>query len=562
MTAPLDPTKTAILARALHAAAEEMGANLIRSAFSTVLREARECSTALLDAAGNVVAQAEMIPMQTAAISMSFKAAMVQLDLSRIGPGDAILMNDPYSGGQHLNDIILFQPIFTGNELIGYAGNTAHHLDIGGGSAGVNTNATDLIQEGLVIPPILFDVARDWNGGMIERLIFANIRTAELGLGDLNAQFAANHIGIQRMRELAESEGIDALQHAMAEVQNYSERRMRAAIAEIPDGTYTGEAFIDRDVFVDRPIRIAVTVTVKGSEIVMDFSGTDPQVKGMFNCPLSSAHAAAVTAVRSILTDKDIPANDGCNRPLTLRFPKGSVLNPNRLAPVRARMSSAYRAFDAVHAALVQAMPERVPAQGFNTTTGFYVTQVRPSGEYRVFVDVLGGGFGACSNYDGADAVDGILSNCRNTPIEAIEQINDHLLVRRYAMIPDSGGAGQWRGGLGFVREIEVLETGVFLNLYADHYRLAPAGCAGGEPGSKGSLRIHRGNMQIELSPTASFDLEPGDVIELSTGGGGGWGDPRQRSRESVREDLENGRVTAEHALRAYGYEIRRDSAA
>ncbi|MFI5024953.1 MAG: hydantoinase B/oxoprolinase family protein, partial [Alphaproteobacteria bacterium] len=304
------------------------------------------------------------------------------------------------------------------------------------------------------------------------------------------------------------------------------------------------------------------TVTVKGSEIVMDFAGTDPQVKGMFNCPLSSAHAAAVTAVRSILTDKDIPANDGCNRPLTLRFPKGSVLNPNRLAPVRARMSSAYRAFDAVHAALAHAMPERVPAQGFNTTTGFYITQVRPSGEYRVFVDVLGGGFGACRNYDGADAVDGILSNCRNTPIEAIEQINDHLFVRRYAMIPDSGGAGQWRGGLGFVREIEVLETGVFLNLYADHYRLAPAGRAGGEPGSKGSLRIHRGNMRIELSPTASFDLEPGDIIELSTGGGGGWGDPQQRSRESVREDIENGRVTAEHALRAYGYEIRRHSAA
>ncbi|MGE0713904.1 MAG: hydantoinase B/oxoprolinase family protein [Alphaproteobacteria bacterium] len=557
-----DPTLTAIIARALHAAAEEMGANLIRSAFSTVVREARDCSTALLDAEGNVIAQAEMIPMQTAAISLSFKAAKAQLDLSRIREGEAVLMNDPYSGGQHLNDIILFHPIFEAGELLGFAGNTAHHLDIGGGSAGINTTATDLIQEGLVIPPILFDVARDWNGGTVERLLVANIRTAEIGLGDMNAQFAANHVGAERVRELARRYGVEHLRHAMAEVQDYSERRMRAAIRSIPDGVYQGEATIDRDVFVDKPVRITATVTVAGSDVTIDFTGTDGQVKGMFNCPLSSAHAAALTAVRSVIADKEIPNNDGCNRPLKLIFPHGSVLNPRKLAPVRARMASAYRAFDAVHAALATAMPERVPAQGFNTTTGFYIAQQRQDGRFRVYVDVLGGGYGAGHGYDGADALDNALSNCRNTPVESIEQTNGHLLVRSYALRPDSGGAGRWRGGLGFAREVEVLEEGVFLNLYADRYRFAPQGTSGGLPGATGHLRVHRDGQAIDLAPTAAFDLKPGDVIELAVGGGGGWGDPRLRARELVRADLENGRITPEHAERFYDYGAGRESAA
>jgi N-methylhydantoinase B len=562
MNVTADPTKVAILARALHAITEEMGANLIRSAFSTVVREARDCSTALLDAEGNVVAQAEMIPMQTAALSMSFKGANAQLDLSRIDERHAIIMNDPYSGGQHLNDIILFQPIFLKDELLGFAGNTAHHLDIGGGSAGINTGATDLIQEGLVIPPLLFDVERDWNRGILERMIFANIRTAEIGLGDLNAQFAANHTGAERLRELAAREGPAMLRHVMAEAQNYSERRMRAAISEIPDGVYRGEAFVDRDVFEDRPIRIAVAVTVAGSAVELDFAGTDGQVKSMFNCPLSSAHAAAFAAIRSVMSDKDIPANDGCNRPLTLRFPKGSVLNPHRMAPVRARMATAYRAFDAVHAALAQAMPDQVPAQGFNTTTGFYITQQRENGNFRVFVDVLGGGYGACREYDGADAVDNILSNCRNTPVEAIEQTNGHLLMRSYTMISDSGGAGEWRGGLGFMREVEVREDGVFLNLYSDHHVLAPQGLCGGHAGATGSLSVMRGAEKIRLTPTSSFDLKPGDLIKLCTGGGGGYGDPKLRCRDRVERDLEDGRISITHAEEAYGYRVDCETAA
>ena len=318
----LDATEIAVVARALRAAADEMNVSLIRSAFSTVVREAQDCSTALLDAGGRVIAQAETIPMQTAALSLSFAAARHQLDLEGVTENHAIIMNDPYSGGQHLNDIILFRPVIQEGALIGWAGSTAHHLDIGGGSAGVNTSATDLIQEGLIIPPILLDVERDWNGGPIVRLIFANIRTKEIGLGDIDAQFAANHTGALRLKELARRYGVDPLKHAMDEVLDYAERRMRAAIGELPDGTYEGQAQIDRDIFEDRPIRLACTATIKGSDLAIDFEGTDAQVRGMFNCPLASAHAAVFAAVRCVIADKELPANDGCNRPLDLRFPR------------------------------------------------------------------------------------------------------------------------------------------------------------------------------------------------------------------------------------------------
>ena len=554
MTKNFDQTTVTIIARGLHAAAEEMGVNLIRSAFSTVVREARDCSTALLDPAGDIVAQAEMIPMQTAALSMSFKAAKKRLGLENIRTTEAVIMNDPYHGGQHLNDIILFTPIFLDDQLLGWAGSTAHHLDIGGGTAGVNTQATELIQEGLVLPPILFDIERDWNGGPLETLLAANIRIPDIGIGDMNAQFAANYTGAERILDLARRYGVDGLWQAMAEVQDYSERRMRASIEAIPDGVYRGEAFIDEDVFDPEPVQVRVEVRVAGSDIHMDFTGTDGQLKSMFNCPLSSAHAAAFAAVRCVMTDKDIPANDGCNRPLHLHFPKGSLLNPNPPAPVRARMTSAYRAFDAIHGALSQAMPERVPAQGYNCTTAFYLSQQRSDGSFRVLADILGGGYGACRDYDGADGVDNILSNCSNTPIESIEQVNPHLRVKRYALLPDSCGAGEWRGGLGLCRDVEILEDGVFVNFYTDHFKFPPSGVHGGGPGAMGSMTIYRQGEAIRMSSTGSLDLKPGDVLSLCLGGGGGFGDPAKRPRDQIESDIEDGRISLGHAEAMYGY--------
>ncbi|MCB8883718.1 hydantoinase B/oxoprolinase family protein [Acidisoma cellulosilytica] len=551
----IDPTRLAILARGLKAAAEEMGLNLIRSAFSTVVREARDCSAAILDIKGQVIAQGDVIPMQTAAMSRSFAACMAQLDLSKVTPDSAILLNDPYSGGQHLNDIILFQPIFLDAKLLGWTGNTAHHLDIGGGTAGINPAAVELVQEGLIIPPILFEVSRDWHGGAVERLIFANIRTAEIGLGDINAQFAANHIGIERVQDMARREGPEMVAAAMAASLDYSERRTRAAIAALPDGCWTGKAWFDHDILGTEPVCVVATVTIQGDALTVDFTGTTPQVRGMFNAPIASATSATLTAVRSILADNDIPANDGCNRPITLVFPEGSVINPRKGAPVRARMVAALRTLDAVHAALAQAAPDAVPAQGFNTTTALYFSQPRGDGTSRMYCDVLSGGFGAGKNYDGAHALDHILSSCRITPVESLEQVETYLRIRRFAMLPDSGGAGAFQGGLGYVREYEVVESGVLLTTYSDHFELPPKGAGGGRDAALGRLSIQRGN-EILPQPAATIQtLQKGDVVSIFLGGGAGWGRPEDRDPGRVKSDIADGIITPDFASRFYDVE-------
>lgn len=554
LSVPADPTRIIIMARALQAAADEMGTNLIRSAFSAVVREARDCSTALLDADGRVVAQAEMIPVQTAALSEAFRCAAEQLDLSGVGPGHAIIVNDPYSGGQHLNDIILFTPIFYDDVLLGWSGSTAHHLDIGGGAAGVNAAATELIQEGLIIPPLLIDVERDWHGGMIERLIFANIRTPDVGLGDMNAQFAANRVGCQRVQDMARRYGSETVRSAMREVLDYSERRMRAALAAMPDGTWTGEVALEGG-DDGQSVAIVATVTIRGDEAVLDFTGTGPQVRSMFNSPLASSMAGAVTALRSVLGDNDMPANDGCNRPITLIFPKGCILNPHPGAPVRARASSSTRALDAVHAAFAQSMPESVPAQGNNATTGFYLTRKYADGRSDLHLDILGGGWGAARNYEGVHATDHILSSCRLTPVESIEQLNAHLMIEAFGLIPNSWGAGEFNGGLGLFRRYRILGDGVSVSLYSDHYTLPAKGIAGGQDAVLAGLSVTRGGEVIELGPRSQFPLLQNDIVEVRISGGGGWGDPSRRSKELVEQDVSDGFITRDFARRAYGGE-------
>lgn len=548
MTSPPDLVSLSVLAHGLRAATEEMGATLVRSSFSTIIREAQDCSTALLSPDGDVVAQSAMIPMQTRALSRSFAEVRRRFGIDGLREGSAVLLNDPYSGGQHLNDLILFQPVFADGRLAGFAGSTAHHIDIGGADVGVNTGARHLLQEGLVLPPLLFDVERDWRGGLLETIVRANVRLADTVIGDVNAQFAANRIGIQRLAGLALREGLPTLRRAMAALLDRSEALMRERIASIPDGVYEGAATLDGD--AAGPVVVRVRARIEGSGVALDFSGTDDQVASMFNCPLASAEAGALSAIRALVGGTDIPSNDGCNRPIETVFRPGSILNPAWPAPVRARAITAYRAFDAVHDALSKAMPGRVPAQGHNTTSAFYLTQER-EGRTRVHVDVYGGGLGAGRDYDGASAVDVIMSNCRSTAVEVVEQLNPHLRLRAFEVLPDSGGAGEWRGGLGFRRAVEILEEGCAVSLYSDRFRSAAPGLEGGRDGTSGGLLVHRGGETIRLSPMSSFSLLPGDVVEMRMGGGGGWGDPRRRAGTALDSDLAEGWITPAGA-RAY----------
>jgi N-methylhydantoinase B len=575
-----DAATLSIFGKALAAAAQEMGINLIRAAYSTVVREARDCSAALLDPHGNVIAQAEMIPMMLAALGECFAACAARFPVADVQPGDAYVLNDPYAGGHHLNDIILFTPIFYRDELIGFSGSLAHHLDIGGGAPGANSRATDTYQEGLRIPPLKVDVARDWlrPDGLLRQMIAANVRTPDKTTGDINAQFAANDTGRRRLCEVAERYGVDGVRALVPELLAYTERRARAEIAAIPDGVYRGADVIDSDGLGNDLLRVAATVTVRGTDLEIDFTGTGPTTKGPFNSPFSSTIAASRAAVRGIFRDSAIPANDGCNRPIRVTAPPGCLLNPTFPAPVRARMQPTSRAYDAIKQALAPAIPAQVTAPGFDTTSSLTMALRRdvpagptsPTGSgspleqgeqhsaarpdsFDVFVDICGGGLGAGLEYDGADATDNPVSNCANTPVEALESDHRFARVLAYELLPDSGGAGQWRGGLGFRRVYEILEDGVVFSSYSDRFVTAAQGLFGGGPGGHGAYILHRDGEATPLPMSLNIELRRGDVLETRFGGGGGYGDPRSRDRDAVRRDVAEGKVSVAAARDVYG---------
>ena len=538
----LDPVDYAIISQALIAAAREMGAKLVRSAFSTVLREARDGSAALLDAAGNTVAQAELIPMQLGTIGHIFQPCAALYPVDTLEEGDFFAINDPYSGGQHLQDVFLFHPIFFAGQLLGFSASVAHHLDLGGGSPGLNPAATDVWAEGLIIPPLKLNMARDWHGGMFERLLRANVRVPHQTMGDFDAQMAANAIGMARVQELAERYGAAKITAAMAALQDYSEARMRAAIRAVPDGVYCGEDAVDDDGESDAPLPVRAKVTVRGDTVAVDFTGTAPQVRRHLNAPFASTVSAALSCVKAVLTSPDIPFNAGAARPVTITAPEGSLLNPRRPAPVRARMEACFRAWNATMKALAQAVPDKVIACGFDTTTVGVLSHLKPHG-WSVYLEIYGGGYGASASTDGCDAVDGPLSNCSNTPIEALDQDFDFFRVLEYSLRPGSAGAGEFRGGLGFLRRFEILADEVKLALYSDRFRRAPDGIFGGEPGGTGYCEIRRGGQTIRLRSKDEVQVQRGDIVTLAVGGGGGYGDPARRAVARITDDVADGYV-------------------
>ncbi|MBR0670448.1 hydantoinase B/oxoprolinase family protein [Neoroseomonas soli] len=539
----LDPVEYAILSQSLIAAAREMGAKLIRSAYSTILREARDGSAALLDARGQTVAQAELIPMQLGTIGRIFGPCAAMFPPQTLKPGEVLFINDPYSGGQHLQDVFIFHPIHVDGEVIGFAASVAHHLDLGGGSPGLNPAAMDVYSEGLIIPPMKIELERDWHGGGFERLLRANVRVPHQTMGDFDAQMAANAIGVLRVQELAKRYGVDKVRATMAALQDYSETRMRAAIAAVPDGVYVGEDAVDDDGISDTPLPVRATVTVKGESISVDFTGTSPQVRTNLNAPFASTVSATVSAIKAALTSPDIPFNDGAMRPIDVEAPHGSLLNPRHPAPVRARMEACSRAWNAVMKALAKAVPERVIAPGFDTTTSFCLSHLRQHG-WSVYLEVYGGGFGATAESDGCDGVDNPLSNCSNTPVEAMDQDFSFFRVTDYALRPDSAGGGAHRGGAGFVRRFEILEDGTKLALYSDRFRRAPEGLFGGGPGATGWCEVQRDGQRIDMRSKDQMELRRGDIVTLALGGGAGYGDPARRDAAAAARDFEDGLVT------------------
>ena len=547
----LDPIDQAVISQGLVASAREMGVKLIRSAYSTILREASDGSAALLDRHGNVVAQAELIPMQLGPLGATFKPCAETVPPDELEEGDFYINNSPFEGGQHLPDVFIFSPIFFDRTLVGFSASVAHHLDLGGGAPGMNPDATDVHQEGLIIPPSRYNMERDWNGGPFERLIAANIRVPELTIGDFNAQFAANAIGGERVKQLCARYGAGTIMSVMDSHLTYSERRMRAAIAEIPDGVYHGEDAVDDDGINSKPLPIKAAVTVDGDDIAVDFAGTADQVLLNLNCPFASTVSAALAAVKAVVSSPDIPFNQGLAKPITVTAPYGSLLNPKPPAPVRARMIPAFRAFDAVVKALAKAVPDKVIATGFDTTHSICMSRL-VDGNYSIYLEIYGGGYGAGPGSDGSDGIDGPLSNCSNIPVESLDQQYDFFRVTEYALRPDSGGRGKFRGGSGLRRRFEILADDVTLGHYSDRYRIAPDGAFGGEPGDLTRTRIIRETGgEIPVASKTSLKLNRGDVLVTETSGGGGYGDPAERPAERLLQDFESGLVTPPAAYAA-----------
>jgi len=529
-----------------------MGVKLIRSAYSTIIREASDASAALFDREGNVVAQAELIPIQLGPMSEIFKSCAAVVPIKDLKDGDFYITNDPYSGGQHLQDVFIYSPIFYEGELIAFAGTVAHHLDLGGGNPGLTTEAVDVHAEGFIFPPSRYSRAHDWDGrGNLKRLLAANIRVPGQTIGDFDAQFAANAVGAERIRQLCQKYGVQKLQSAMNGLISYSETRFRAALAELKNGVYHGEDAVDDDGITDEPLVVKATVTVHDDGIDIDFTGTCAQVTRNLNSPFSASLSATLTAIKAALTSPDIPFNEGLKRPIRVTAPEGTLVNPKYPAPVRARMEASYRCFNAVMKALAQAAPLKVISGGNDSTLVTSLSD-QSDGRYKVYLEVYGGGFGASARKDGCDAVDSPLSNCTNTPIEATDMDFDHFRIVGYGLIQDSGGAGRHRGGLGFYRSFEILKDNINFAMYADRFRLAPYGLFGGEDGRSGSGELLRDGQVIPLKSKEGRILQKGDIVTIYTAGGGGYGPVAERDPEAVKADVVEGYISEEAARTGY----------
>ncbi|MGH2967065.1 MAG: hydantoinase B/oxoprolinase family protein [Solirubrobacterales bacterium] len=512
----LDPVTLQVLIGALRSACEEMGAVLVRAAHSANIKERRDCSTALFDAAGELVMQAEHIPVHLG--SMPDAVAAV-LDLQQ-EPGALWVLNDPYRGGTHLPDITLISPIFSGQALLGFAASRAHHADVGGPTpAGMPVGSTRLEEEGVVIPPTRVsdeDLAR----------LAAEMRNPRQRLADLRAQRAANLTGERRLLGLAARDGADVLRAGMSEILDYAERRTRVRLAELPDGSHEAEDVLEDDARKDsREVRLRVIARIDGDRLILDFTGTDPQVEGNLNCPLPVTKSAAFFAVR-VLTDPDAPPSAGAFRPIEVLAPEGCVLNARPPAAVAAgNVETSSRVADLVIEALSKATA--APAQGQGTMNNLTLASVggapgdppRTSGGWTYY-ETLGGGQGACPDAEGPSAVHVAMSNTLNTPVEALET-EFPLRVRELSIRRGSGGAGLHRGGDGIVRELEARAPMDF-TLITERRRHSPRGRDGGADGEPG-LNLLNGEP---LPSKAAGELRPGDRLRIETPGGGGYGRP------------------------------------
>jgi N-methylhydantoinase B len=552
----LDPITVEVVRNKLDGIANEMESTLLRSSFSPIVKEGLDASASLFTVHGETLAQAIAVPIHLATLIPIVSKLIEVFPPPTMKEGDIFILNDPYLGGTHLPDIALLMPVLHQGNLIAFSAAMTHHQDVGGMTPGsVPTNATEIFQEGVRIPPLKFRENGVFNETLIA-MLRQNIRIPDTFMGDLNAQVAACTVGARRLVELGDSYGGEYLMAVFEEILNRSERMTREALRAIPEGTYRYADHMDNDgIELDRRIRIAVAVTIEDGTVTCDFEGTSRQLRGPFNCVPSGSQAAAYFVVRAV-TDPSIPTNGGCFRPVSLRLPRGSLVNPIEPAPVNSRTATIKRITSSLLGALKEVLPEKIPADSGNELLTLMFGGRHANGNNYVVGELTAGGSGASIRGDGVDSVETDASNCMNMPAEAME-MECPLRIHRVALRSDSGGAGQYRGGLGCIREYEVLDEEITLTHRGERHFCPARGARGGQEGALAVSVIHRTNGDEEIIPSKlETVLFKGDRLVVETAGGGGYGDPSKRDREVVERDVHDGKVSKELASRIYGVSV------
>jgi N-methylhydantoinase B len=540
-----------IFRHSLKSVVEEMGVTLQRTAYSTNIKIRRDHTCALFDAQLRHVAQHDLAPQHIGSLVSVVPRNIRNLEWD-LEPGDGILINDPYKGAVHLPDVMLISPLFHEGDIVGYAANSAHHVDIGGGTpGGIPNDSTELYGEGIVIPGV--HAVEDWEyrDSVIDFLL-RNVREPEMRRGDYQAQLGANRIGEQRYTDLCDRYGTDAVADYLDELLDYTERRVRAAIEELPDGRYEATDEMDGDGVVDEPVSLCLAVEIDGDEITLDFSGTAEQNRGPLNCTPAMAFAGAMSVVMAFIGG-DLPKNDGFYRPLETITPEGTMVNPTDNAPVAGGWEIAMRIGDLVTKAMAGAVPEETVAATKGIVCNIaYGGQDPRDDENYVYYETVAGGYGARAERDGMDAVQTHFQNTANSPIEELED-EIPVYVREYSLREDSEGAGRTRGGLGVRRDYEFYGEDASFSLLTDRTKSAPWGLFGGHSASPSSFVRNPGPDAEPLASKSTTALDPGEVVSVRTPGGGGYGDPTERDPDAVLADVRDGKVSPEKARDVYG---------
>lgn len=556
MSSKPDPITVAVISSALKATSSEMSEALRRSSHSPIIREMLDYSCALFTGEGETVAQDDLIPAFLGTMASTLPWVIDSVAPEDINEGDAFMANDPYMGGTHTPDIQIHVPVLHEGRVVAWCGNIAHHSDVGGTNPGTEGFAnTSIFEEGLRIPPIRLMRGGVMNDDVLD-LIKNNIRDPESTAGDLRAQLAAARLGQRRMRELIERYGVELVTSSMKTSLDQSETRIRAAISDRRDGTASAEGWLDDDGLGSDPIKLAVSVEVAGDSVKVDLTGTDDQMAGGLNMAEAASRAAIIFAIKAVF-DPTGPHDGGVIRAVECVLPKGSMVNPEYPAALSLRHLGVQRLADTLINALGKLYPDLATAGSFVGFTSLAASLRHPRvGTEVIIQDDLGGGMGGHSEGDGLDAVDVYLGNVQMLPAEICE-LQYPVRIGTTELVPDSGGPGEFRGGLGLRRIYEFLDEsdGVF---YSEQTRdqFAPFGIQGGEPGTAASLTVERANGKVETISKQRLQLSEGDRVISTTSGGGGYGDPRRRERSSVARDLEEGKITARVARDIYGLDM------